>query len=107
VQINHLAAGRLPEGATVERAVPSPLGQGGVLQLDLNANDFNTAARWPVRSMKPRARAARRRWTAVSSGPAASDQNDMVAFIADIENLPITLAKPARGWCSMHAPARW
>ena len=28
VQINHLAAGRVPEGATVERSVPTPLNQG-------------------------------------------------------------------------------
>ena len=28
VQINHLSAGRMPEGASVERAVPTPLGQG-------------------------------------------------------------------------------
>ena len=43
VQINHLSAGRVPEGATVERAVPTPLNQGEYLQLDLNANDYNTA----------------------------------------------------------------
>jgi flagellar P-ring protein precursor FlgI len=28
VQINHLSAGRIPDGATVERAVPTPLHQG-------------------------------------------------------------------------------
>ena len=28
VQINHLSVGRIPGGATVERAVPTPLGQG-------------------------------------------------------------------------------
>src|ERR1700709_2816768 len=36
VQINHLSAGRIPEGATVERGVPTPLNQGEYLQLDLN-----------------------------------------------------------------------
>src|SRR4029078_2443630 len=36
-QINHLSAGRVPEGATVERAVPTPLSQGDTLQLDLNS----------------------------------------------------------------------
>ena len=40
VQINHLSAGRVPEGATVERSVPTPLAQGDSLQLDLNTNDF-------------------------------------------------------------------
>jgi flagellar P-ring protein precursor FlgI len=43
VQINHLSAGRIPEGATVERAVPTPLNQGDTLRLDLNSNDFATA----------------------------------------------------------------
>ncbi|MFL6662779.1 MAG: flagellar basal body P-ring protein FlgI, partial [Rhizobacter sp.] len=41
VQINHLSAGRVPEGATVERSVPTPLNQGDTLQLDLHASDFN------------------------------------------------------------------
>ena len=43
VQINHLSAGRIPDGATVERAVPTPLLDGETLQLDLNASDFATA----------------------------------------------------------------
>src|SRR5881628_1598171 len=33
VQINHLSVGRIPEGATVERSVPTPLAQGDFLQL--------------------------------------------------------------------------
>src|SRR4029434_10212317 len=37
VQINQLNAGRVPEGATVERSVPTPLNQGDHLQLDLHA----------------------------------------------------------------------
>src|SRR5450631_625893 len=53
VQINHLSAGRIPEGATVERSVPTPLAQGDYLQLDLNTNDFNTA-REVVRSINAR-----------------------------------------------------
>ena len=43
VQVNSLNAGRVPDGATVERSVPTPLNQGDTLQFDLNANDFNTA----------------------------------------------------------------
>ncbi|HEY4066073.1 MAG TPA: flagellar basal body P-ring protein FlgI, partial [Burkholderiaceae bacterium] len=35
VQVNTLNAGRVPEGATVERAVATPLNQGDYLQLDL------------------------------------------------------------------------
>lgn len=96
VQINHLAAGRLPEGATVERAVPTPLGRDGVLQLDLNANDFATAravagaineAKGPGSAQALDGRVVKVKLPA--------DQNDMVGFIADIENLPVALAKPA------------
>jgi len=43
VQVNHLSAGRIPEGATVERAVPTPWLQGSTIQYDLRADDFNTA----------------------------------------------------------------
>src|SRR5258706_16400067 len=32
LQIKHLSAGRIPEGATVERSVPTPLNQGDTLQ---------------------------------------------------------------------------
>ena len=45
VQINHLSAGRIPEGATVERAVPTPLAQGDSLQLDLNCERLRHRAR--------------------------------------------------------------
>src|SRR5882672_12788755 len=43
VQINHLSAGRVPDGATVERAVASPFLQGESISLELNATDFSTA----------------------------------------------------------------
>ena len=44
-QINHLSAGRIPSGATVERAVQTRLGQGDFIQLGLKDADFTTAAR--------------------------------------------------------------
>src|SRR3982750_4871732 len=43
VTINHLSAGRIPEGATVERAVPTPLSQGDSITLNLNSADYATA----------------------------------------------------------------
>jgi flagellar P-ring protein precursor FlgI len=45
VQVNHLSVGRVPSGATVERAVPTILGQGDFINLELNTSDFTTAAR--------------------------------------------------------------
>jgi flagellar P-ring protein precursor FlgI len=43
VQINHLNAGRVPSGATVERAVSSPFAAGGPIRLELANSDFGTA----------------------------------------------------------------
>ena len=45
VQINHLSAGRVPAGATVERAVNSPFAHSDVISLELQATDFSTAQR--------------------------------------------------------------
>ena len=42
-QVNHLSAGRIPNGATVERAVPTLLGQGEFIHLELHESDFGTA----------------------------------------------------------------
>jgi len=96
VQINHLSAGRIPEGATVERSVPTPLGQGEYLQLDLNTSDFNTA-REVVRSINTRmgsgtAQALDGRVVQVRM-PASTDAR--VAFLAEIENLDVVRATPA------------
>ena len=42
-QVNQLNAGRIPSGATVERAVASGLGQGEHLTLELKESDYGTA----------------------------------------------------------------
>lgn len=96
VQINHLSAGRVPEGATVERAVPTPLNQGEFLQLDLNASDFNTA-REVAKAINTKmgdgiAQAMDGRVVRVRM-PATPDAR--VAFMADIENLDVAQAIPA------------
>jgi flagellar P-ring protein precursor FlgI len=41
--VNHLSAGRVPDGATVERSVPSAVGQGEFVTFELDDNDFATA----------------------------------------------------------------
>ncbi len=96
VQINHLSAGRIPEGATVERSVPTPLNQGASLQLDLNAADYNTA-REVARAINARmgagsAQAVDGRRVHVRM-PELPDAR--VSFLADIENLNIDLVPPA------------
>ncbi len=96
VQINHLSAGRIPDGATVERSVPTPLHQNEFMQLDLNSNDFNTArevARTINKSMGDGlAQAVDGRVVRVRM---PSTPGARVAFMADIENLDIERAPPA------------
>ena len=43
VTVNHLSAGRIPGGATVERSVPTAVGQGDSVFVELNDADFGTA----------------------------------------------------------------
>ena len=96
VQVNHLSAGRIPDGASVERSVPTPLHQGEYLQLDLNSNDYNTAREVArainARMGEGRAQALDGRVVQVRM-PAAP--NERVAFLADIENLAVERATPA------------
>jgi flagellar P-ring protein precursor FlgI len=96
VQVNSLNAGRIPDGATVERAVPTPLNQGDFLQYDLKSNDYNTA-REVVRAINTKmgegtAQALNGRVVRVRMPP---DQDARVAFLADVENLTLDLAAPA------------
>jgi len=44
-QVNHLDAGRIPNGATVERAVQNRFGQGDTIQIELKETDFTTVNR--------------------------------------------------------------
>jgi flagellar P-ring protein precursor FlgI len=96
VQINHLSAGRVPEGATVERSVPTPLNQGEFVQLDLSSSDYNTA-REVARAINTKmgegtAQALDGRVVRVRM-PATPDAR--VSFLADIENLEVVQAAPA------------
>ncbi len=96
VTINHLSAGRIPEGASVERSVPTPLLEGDSLSLGLNASDFNTA-----RAVAGAINTAKGNGIATALDgrtvrvrvPSAS--GDRVAFLADIENLSVVLERPA------------
>ncbi len=96
VQINHLSAGRIPAGATVERAVPTPLALGEAIQLDLNAADFATARAVARAINKAKgagvAQAVDGRVVRVK---APTDSDERVAFLADLEELAIDMAAPA------------
>ena len=96
VTINHLSAGRIPEGATVERSVPTPLNQGDSLQLDLNASDFNTAREVArVINAKMGAGIAQALNGRVVKVRMPESPDARVSFMADIENLAVEEAAPA------------
>lgn len=96
VQINHLSAGRVPNGATVERGVPTPWMQQPFIQYDLQADDFNTARQVAdaINRLKGAGTAEALSGRSVSvklpDSPGAR-----VAFLADLENLNIDRATPA------------
>ncbi len=96
VQINHLSAGRIPEGASVERAVPTSALQGPTLQLGLQSADYATARAVVEAINKAKgaqtASAIDGRSITVRLPELAQDR---VAFLADIENLSFALATPA------------
>lgn len=96
VQINHLSAGRIPMGAQVERAVPSPFNEGDTIRLGLNAADFQTASK-AVQVINSRyglgtAAALDGRTVEVR---APMDPSARVGFMAAIEELQLTGSRPA------------
>lgn len=94
VQVNHLSVGRITAGATVERAVATPLGQGNFIHLELNTTDFTTARRVVEainRNVAPDTAAALDGRMIQVHAPAGSDER--VAFLAHIENLDVSPAQ--------------
>lgn len=100
VQINHLNAGRVPAGATVERVVPNASLDAKQVTLELNQTDFSTARRI--------SEAINRKFPDANDGPVAVAPDartikvnvpetvaDRVAFMADLENIEITLSQPS------------
>ena len=88
--------------------MPTPLAQGDFIQFDLNSNDFATARAVAQAINKAKGAGPHRHWTArVVRVKAPADANDRVAFLADLENLPIDTALAARAWSSTHAQALW
>ena len=96
VQVNHLSAGRVPRGAQVERSVPSPINEGNSITLGLNQTDFQTADK-VVRAINQRmgsgtATALDGRTVQVN---APADPGSRVRMIAEIQEMPIEVSKPA------------
>jgi flagellar P-ring protein precursor FlgI len=94
VQINHLSAGRVPGGATVERAVPNAVLEGDVLHLELKTTDFTAATQV--------AEAINRRIGASTAQPLDArvirvklpPPEKRVAFVSILENIDVASATP-------------
>jgi len=91
VVVNHLSAGRIPNGATVERDVPTAVGQGDVILLELEDTDFGTASKVVdainSATMPGTAEALDGRTIQVRS---PMDSSQRVAFLGKIQNLQVT-----------------
>ncbi|TSA00142.1 MAG: flagellar basal body P-ring protein FlgI [Rhodocyclaceae bacterium] len=87
--INHLSVGRIAGGATVEREVPMPLGQGEYVYFDLNTTDFGTMQKMVEvinQAVPGSATAADGRQVRVK---APVNPDDRVAFLGRIEGLEL------------------
>lgn len=96
VQVNHLSAGRIPNGAQVERVVATPLQEGNSVILGLEASDFQTARRV--------AQAINRRFgSGVANAMdgrtirvnAPTEPDARVTFMAELEELPLENSVPS------------
>ncbi len=90
VTVNHLSAGRIPDGAQVERSVPTALQEGPTVNLSLNASDFQTA-RKVAQAINRKfgdgvAQALDGRTVQVK---APTTPNERVSFLAEMEELPV------------------
>jgi flagellar P-ring protein precursor FlgI len=94
--VNHLSAGRIPSGGTIERAVPSTVGQGDFINLELRETSFGTArlVSQAINALKGEqvALAVDGRTVRVRS-PGSTDER--IAFISQIEEIDVVTPKPA------------
>jgi flagellar P-ring protein precursor FlgI len=96
VTINHLSVGRIAGGATVERAVPTQVGEGEFIHLETHTTDFGTTQR-----MVEAINAGMLPGTAVAVDArriqvrAPLDPGERVAFMSRMENLDVTPALQA------------
>lgn len=96
VQVNQLNGGIIPDGAIVERDVPTNYVQGGMVSLELNTNDFGIAQS-VVTALNRKfgagtAQALNARSIRIQ---APTDLIGQTAFLSQVENLQVSLP-PAR-----------
>jgi flagellar P-ring protein FlgI len=94
--VNVPSSGRIPNGATVEKAVPTQLAQGEAITLNLNDPDFTTATRLVASVNKGVGDGVA---SIIDGGSvrvrAPIDMTQRVAFLSTIENLQVEPASAA------------
>jgi flagellar P-ring protein precursor FlgI len=96
VSVNVPSTGRVPNGATVERMVPTALGTAEALVLNLNTPDFTTAARLTESVNASLGAGTAATIDAISIRVRApADESQRVAYLAHIENLLVEPAQAA------------
>jgi flagellar P-ring protein precursor FlgI len=90
VQVNISNSGRIPNGATVERAVPSSFASSAGLVLNLNTPDFTTSARVAKAINKTFGEGTAQAVDAVSVAlRAPTDANQRVGFVAAVQDVEV------------------
>ncbi|MDR2015739.1 MAG: flagellar basal body P-ring protein FlgI [Azoarcus sp.] len=92
--INHLLAGRIPGGATVERTVPGMVGEGATVTVELKETDFDTARRVADAINKVAPQSAQALDGRSIQVRAPTYPPERVAFLGQIENLEVATARP-------------
>lgn len=101
VQINHLSAGRIPNGATVERVVPNDTLAGDSIRIELKQTDFSNV-RVVAEAINRRIRNAPgadgRQAVALDARvvevPLPRNPAQRVGFLAELESMEVSLAAP-------------
>lgn len=92
--VNHLLAGRIPGGATVERAVQAVVGEGSEVTVELKETDFDTARRVAEAINKAAPHSAQALDGRSILVRAPTHPPERVAFLGRIENLEVAIAQP-------------
>ncbi|MCW4456291.1 flagellar basal body P-ring protein FlgI [Flavobacterium sp. MXW15] len=91
VSVNIPSVGRIPNGATVERALPDVFGAGGEITLNLHKNDFTTVSRMVAALNNAFGEGMARAVDGVTVAvQAPTDPGARIGLLARIENLEVS-----------------
>jgi flagellar P-ring protein FlgI len=92
-QINHLSVGRISNGATVERALPSSINIANIVTLELKETDFSTASLMTesINSYFGANTALARNGRVIEVNPPANKSR--ISFLAELESINLTPAQ--------------